>query len=400
MDVQDFEQAILRLAFETDARITTASVAYYLGIPSRKANELLNELLEEGVLELDSDQEGNLYYRVPHKPEGSDALLPRLRHEKDHQVDAEPSEQPEADLPTPSDPRKQRRLSPSVMLVSATDEEDTEPVSPTHGPGTASGRPGASPQQPRADSAQRAGQLAQHAGRRDAYVARSDSEETGRSASASAGSGQPWAGHRSESQAQNASSTVRVQRSGADGWNQRRERPVRTRADDGDLFSGLTQRQAAPDASLDRCGSSSMIVSESVRCDPKPLPSRKPVLASCVDQAERRSRQATQTRSDQSEPLFGRAQSQSSMLAPTAGGELAMRGDEHLERPEHQPGMALLLSLILCGTGQIYNGEVSKGIMMMVLCFLLWFVLLGWVVHIWSIVDSVVVAERLNRSTG
>ncbi|MBA2664038.1 MAG: hypothetical protein H0U74_17240 [Bradymonadaceae bacterium] len=62
--------------------------------------------------------------------------------------------------------------------------------------------------------------------------------------------------------------------------------------------------------------------------------------------------------------------------------------------------MALLLSLILCGTGQIYNGEVSKGIIMMVLCFLLWFVLLGWVVHIWSIVDAVVVAERINRKHG
>ena len=70
---------------------------------------------------------------------------------------------------------------------------------------------------------------------------------------------------------------------------------------------------------------------------------------------------------------------------------------DHIEQPEHQPGMALLLSLILCGTGQIYNGEVSKGIMMMVLCFLLWFVLLGWVIHIWSIVDAVVVAERINR---
>ena len=70
---------------------------------------------------------------------------------------------------------------------------------------------------------------------------------------------------------------------------------------------------------------------------------------------------------------------------------------EEIEQPEHQPGIALLLSLILCGTGQIYNNEVSKGIMMMVLCFLLWFVLLGWVVHIWSIVDAVVVAERINQ---
>ncbi|RDV40144.1 hypothetical protein FRC96_09165 [Lujinxingia vulgaris] len=61
--------------------------------------------------------------------------------------------------------------------------------------------------------------------------------------------------------------------------------------------------------------------------------------------------------------------------------------------------MALLLSLILCGTGQIYNGEVSKGIIMMVLCILLWLVLLGWVVHIWSIVDAVVVAERINRQS-
>ena len=46
MEVQRFEQAILKLAFETEARITTASVAYYLGIPSREANRLLNLLLE------------------------------------------------------------------------------------------------------------------------------------------------------------------------------------------------------------------------------------------------------------------------------------------------------------------------------------------------------------------
>src|SRR5690554_3799378 len=65
MEVQRFEQAILKMAFETDARITTASVAYYLRIPSREANRLLNRLLGEGVLELDSDADGNLYYQVP-----------------------------------------------------------------------------------------------------------------------------------------------------------------------------------------------------------------------------------------------------------------------------------------------------------------------------------------------
>ena len=45
MELQTFEQAILKLAFETDARITTASVAYYLGIPSHEATILLNLIL-------------------------------------------------------------------------------------------------------------------------------------------------------------------------------------------------------------------------------------------------------------------------------------------------------------------------------------------------------------------
>ena len=81
-------------------------------------------------------------------------------------------------------------------------------------------------------------------------------------------------------------------------------------------------------------------------------------------------------------------------------GEAALSRDYIIDQPEHQPGMALLLSLILPGTGQIYNGEMSKGIMMMVMSFLLWWVLLGWVVHIWSIVDAVVIAERMSRKQG
>ena len=55
MNLQEFERAVLKLAFETEARITTATVAYYLGVPSREANELLNQLLTDGLLELDSD---------------------------------------------------------------------------------------------------------------------------------------------------------------------------------------------------------------------------------------------------------------------------------------------------------------------------------------------------------
>ncbi len=381
MDVQEFEQAILKLAFETDARITTASVAYYLGIPSRKANELLNALLEEGVLELDSDSEGNLYYRVPNHPEEAAGLMPQLRREQQSEVDANVGERggnaPHGESRRgQSDEGGAHELSPSVMLVSASDDDDSAPVSP-----------GRHSEPNRAASGSNgAGELARLAGRRSEFGSGEELDQD---------RPQRW-------QNSDADRAGRPSRGGpADGWNPnvggRQRQATRQRRSD-NVFAGLTQRQARPDASLDRCGASPVIVSDAVRCDPKPLPSRKPVVASCADSNSRRTQWA-EPKDQSSDSLFERAQSKSTMLAPTAGGELTMRQDG-LERPEHQPGMALLLSLILCGTGQIYNGEVSKGIMMMVLCFLLWFVLLGWVVHIWSIVDSVVVAERLNRKAG
>ncbi|MFW5968075.1 MAG: hypothetical protein ACOCV2_11185 [Persicimonas sp.] len=367
MDVQEFEQAILKLAFETDARITTASVAYFLGIPSSKANELLNALLDEGVLELDSDREGNLYYQVANQPTGDEKVLPQLRHESDSETDADlGADGPGERSDQPAD------LSPSVMLVSPNEDDDVDPISPGRRP---EGSPGPN----------RTNDYARLAGRREGVEPSESGYGLGATAS---GESKP---------SESFGPPPRRSRVGDDDSNESR-RPSSHSSDD--VFAGLTRRQARPDASLDRCGASSVIVSDSVRCEPRPLPNQKPVVTSCSDREARRRTQWAEPQSQQSSgELFDRAQAKSTMLAPTAGGELALRQDQ-LERPEHQPGMALLLSLILCGTGQIYNGEVSKGIMMMVLCFLLWFVLLGWVVHIWSIVDSVVVAERLNRKTG
>jgi hypothetical protein len=405
MDVQQFEQAILKLAFETDARISTASVAYYLGIPSKKANELLNALLEEGVLELDSDRDGNLYYQVPNQPESTEGLMPRLRLEQQNRVDAQVAREQADNDQISEQSRRSTSLSNSVMMVSANDDDDVEPISPRASSGRGQGY------QHRQDSPDDSTtDLVTMAGRR-ARIEPHD-EVDGRSGGRAETPGwqppsrspSPFEANRSEADRSDANgrSSQRdgLRRGGSDGWNEPRKPRVRTRVrNKEDLFAGLTQRQAQPDASLDRCGASSVIVSDAVRCEPKPLPTRKPVVASCVESDMRSNQWASRSESSHSGQLFERAQSQSTMLAPTASGELAMR-DDQMERPEHQPGMALLLSLILCGTGQIYNGEVSKGIMMMVLCFLLWFVLLGWVVHIWSIVDSVVVAERLNRKAG
>lgn len=59
-------------------------------------------------------------------------------------------------------------------------------------------------------------------------------------------------------------------------------------------------------------------------------------------------------------------------------------------------GVALLLSLLVAGLGQIYNGQAGKGIGMFVLMIALWFVFLGWVVWIWSAVDAYQTAKAMN----
>lgn len=60
-------------------------------------------------------------------------------------------------------------------------------------------------------------------------------------------------------------------------------------------------------------------------------------------------------------------------------------------------GTALLLSILICGAGQMYNGQIGKGIGMLVLCVLLWFVFLGWIINIWSWIDAYRTAKAMNE---
>lgn len=59
-------------------------------------------------------------------------------------------------------------------------------------------------------------------------------------------------------------------------------------------------------------------------------------------------------------------------------------------------GTALILSILVVGLGQIYNGQVGKGIGMFFLCVGLWFILLGWIINIWSWVDAYTTARDMN----
>lgn len=363
MDVQQFEQAVLRLAFETNARITPASVAYYLGIPSREANRLLNELLRDGVLELDSDLDGNLYYILPHHSSVvADTITPLKRQE----VTLDEPSEVEAPAPPPQPALRH------VTLVGPEDEGGPTALAPRRPPtpedrqpsgGGADGGVGASrPRQIPADP---------------------DPED------------EPRGGHGlSLGSAQHSTSeTARLLDTNVIQTHTQRARR--------DIVTGhQITSDMETDASIDS-GRSNFLISTTTRCEPKPLPASRPIIASCIDEEdEARARRQRDERASSAEwwghapSPYGPNSSNANALVPVGDQHLAL---DHIEQPEHQPGMALLLSLILCGTGQIYNGEVSKGIMMMVLCFLLWFVLLGWVIHIWSIVDAVVVAERINR---
>lgn len=73
----------------------------------------------------------------------------------------------------------------------------------------------------------------------------------------------------------------------------------------------------------------------------------------------------------------------------------ALIGDDGVLSPK-SAGLAAILSFLIVGLGQIYNGQVGKGILMFVGCVLLWFVFLGWIVTIWSCIDAYQTAKAAN----
>lgn len=68
------------------------------------------------------------------------------------------------------------------------------------------------------------------------------------------------------------------------------------------------------------------------------------------------------------------------------------------------PGVAAVLSFFVAGLGQIYNGQIGKGILIIVLYFLsvlLMFVLIGFIttpiLWIYGMIDAYKTAERINK---
>lgn len=50
--------------------------------------------------------------------------------------------------------------------------------------------------------------------------------------------------------------------------------------------------------------------------------------------------------------------------------------------------IAALASFFIPGLGQLLQGRLVRAVVHFVLASVLWFFLLGWIVHLWSILDA------------
>lgn len=57
--------------------------------------------------------------------------------------------------------------------------------------------------------------------------------------------------------------------------------------------------------------------------------------------------------------------------------------------------LAALCSFFIPGLGQLLQGRLMRAAIMFVAAAALWFVFLGWVIHLWSVID----AARFNPSS-
>lgn len=61
--------------------------------------------------------------------------------------------------------------------------------------------------------------------------------------------------------------------------------------------------------------------------------------------------------------------------------------------------IAALASFFIPGLGQLLQGRWGLALFMLVMTALLWLILLGWIIHLWSIIDAAIYEkpERWRR---
>lgn len=71
------------------------------------------------------------------------------------------------------------------------------------------------------------------------------------------------------------------------------------------------------------------------------------------------------------------------------------------------PGLAAVLSFFICGLGQIYNGQILKGLVLVIAYLISWlmmWILIGFIttpiLWVWGIVDAYRKAQKINAQVG
>ena len=57
--------------------------------------------------------------------------------------------------------------------------------------------------------------------------------------------------------------------------------------------------------------------------------------------------------------------------------------------------IAALASFFIPGLGQLLQGRFLMALVMFVLAAVLWVILMGWIIHLWSIIDAALFKPRL-----
>lgn len=65
MNAREFERSLLGLVFESNERLTPHFVAYRLNLPFAEAKSHLEDLAAKGILLMEVDDDGKIWYEVP-----------------------------------------------------------------------------------------------------------------------------------------------------------------------------------------------------------------------------------------------------------------------------------------------------------------------------------------------
>jgi TM2 domain-containing membrane protein YozV len=60
--------------------------------------------------------------------------------------------------------------------------------------------------------------------------------------------------------------------------------------------------------------------------------------------------------------------------------------------------IAALASFFIPGLGQLLQGRFLMALVQFVLAALLWFFLLGWIIHLWSILDAALFKPKVPKA--